>query len=141
MNLNSSCLVYILDKTKILANQVNSILKKVNTSEYWIKKGNTNVYDFLKSIYSSNRVITDSFHGVCFSIIFHKDFICLCNKKRGEERFISLLSDLGLMDRLFYDLSEVDWEKLPPIDYSKVEKIIEGRRQKSITFLLSNLTK
>jgi len=122
VNLKSSCLVYVLDKSKKIAEQVDSIIEKENLTKFWIKNGVTNVYDFVKSINTSQKVITNSFHGLCFSIIFHKDFICLVNKNRGEDRFVSLLSDLGLMDRLFYDLSDVDWKKLPPIDYQKVEK-------------------
>jgi len=139
INLNSSCLIYILDRSKRIINQINDITKKVKIPQYFIKNKLTNIYDFLKSIETSQRVITDSFHGLCFSIIFHKDFICLCNKNRGEERFISLLSDLGLMNRLFYDLSEVDWAKLSPINYSKIEKIIEKKRQEGLEFLSSNL--
>jgi len=139
LNLKSSCLVYVLDKSKKIAEQVDSIIEKENLTKFWIKNGVTNVYDFVKSINTSQKVITNSFHGLCFSIIFHKDFICLVNKNRGEDRFVSLLSDLGLMDRLFYDLSEVDWKKLPPIDYQKVEKIIEQKRIEGINYLLSNL--
>jgi len=45
-------------------------------------------------------VITDSFHGTAFSIIFKKPFIALANKKRGESRFRSVLSKLDLKDRL-----------------------------------------
>jgi len=140
LNLSTSSMIYILDKSEKITNQINSILEKVNPIQHWLNIGSTSIYDFLKGIQSSQRVITDSFHGLCFSIIFHKDFICLCNKDRGEERFISLLSDLGLMDRLFYDLSKVNIEKLPPIDYSIVDKIIELKRQEGLQFLQSNLT-
>ncbi|KAL6608593.1 polysaccharide pyruvyl transferase-domain-containing protein [Neocallimastix sp. 'constans'] len=139
LNLSTSNLIYILDRSEKIANQINSILERVNPIQHWINIGNTSINDFLKGIQSSQRVITDSFHGVCFSIIFHKDFICLCNKNRGKERFTSLLSDLGLMNRLFYDLTEVNLEKLPPIDYSLVDKIIEQKRQEGIQFLQSNL--
>ncbi|KAL6632792.1 polysaccharide pyruvyl transferase-domain-containing protein [Neocallimastix sp. 'constans'] len=139
LNLSTYSLIYILNGSEKITNQINSIVEKMNLIQYWINIGSTSIYDFLKGIQSSQRVITDSFHGLCFSIIFHKDFICLCNKSRGEERFISLLSDLGLMNRLFYDLSKVNWEKLPPIDYSLVDKIIEQKRQEGIQFLQSNL--
>ncbi|ORX39505.1 hypothetical protein BCR36DRAFT_440694 [Piromyces finnis] len=141
INLNSFCLIYILDETFKLNSQINIIIKSLNITGYWLNIGNTNVYDFLKSFQSSQRVITDSYHGLCFSIIFKKDFICLNNKGRGEERFISLLSDLNLMDRLYDDFSEVKWENLPPIDYKKIENIIEEKRKEGIDFLLSNLEK
>jgi len=50
---------------------------------------------------NSKAVLTDSFHGTIFSIIFRKPFITLSNKKRGSERFISLLKPINLIQRLF----------------------------------------
>ena len=97
------------------------------------------VYDFLKSIQTTQKVITDSFHGVCFSVIFQKDFVCLCNKSRGEDRFVSLLTDLGLTDRLFYNLDGVDFNKLVPIDYKRVNSIIDRKRQEGIDWLVNVL--
>lgn len=53
------------------------------------------VEEWLYLIKHASICITDSFHGLCFSLIFNKDFICLLNKARGAERFRSLL---GLID-------------------------------------------
>ncbi len=49
---------------------------------------------------NADFVLTDSFHGVCFSVIFEKPFIVLKNKKRGGGRFDCLLGALGLLDRM-----------------------------------------
>lgn len=57
---------------------------------------------------NADFVITDSFHGTCFAIIFRKKFISLANFQRGEKRFISLLQEMGLMDHLVYDLKEIE---------------------------------
>jgi len=139
INLNKSCWIYMLFKTDKIADQINDILKGMNIKQFWIKKGNTTIYDFLKSIRTSEKIITDSFHGTCFSIIFHKDFLCLAKKGRFDERMLSLLTELGLIDRLIYDLNEVNWYKLLPIDYEKVDKIIEQKRKEGFDFLLENL--
>ena len=40
----------------------------------------------------STYVVTDSFHGTVFSIIFEKDFKCIYNETRGAARFESLLN-------------------------------------------------
>ena len=45
---------------------------------------------WLKSIAESDFVITDSFHGTVFSIIFGKPFIAIINQVRGADRFYSL---------------------------------------------------
>lgn len=53
---------------------------------------------FLQLMYSANMVFTSSFHGLVFSLIFHKPFFAsfICNSGRAE----SLLSKTGLNDRL-----------------------------------------
>ena len=45
---------------------------------------------WLKSIAESDFVITDSFHGTVFSIIFGKPFMTIINNDRGADRFYSL---------------------------------------------------
>lgn len=45
---------------------------------------------WLKSIAESDFVITDSFHGTVFSIIFGKPFMTITNNDRGADRFYSL---------------------------------------------------
>lgn len=45
-------------------------------------------------------VITNSFHGTVFSVIFNKDFYVWSHVGRGNSRFQSLLSDFGLENRL-----------------------------------------
>ena len=56
----------------------------------------TTIYQWLRYIDEAKLVITDSFHGVVFSIIFHKRFILLGNKFRGNSRFSSLFNYLGI---------------------------------------------
>ena len=50
----------------------------------------------LAHIKNCEFVMTDSFHGVCFAIIFNKPFAVYINKDRGASRFYSLLKLLHL---------------------------------------------
>lgn len=92
------------------------------------------VEDWLINIAKADFVVTDSFHGMIFSIIFERQFIVIPNIKRGETRFISLLSLLGLQNRLIYNLNQ-DLSKLPFIDYSVVNKQLNILREDSYNFL------
>lgn len=70
-------------------------------------------------------VITDSFHGMVFSIVFNKNFYVFGNKKRGNSRFISLLDLFGLEDRMIDELtlknpSQIDW------------KVVNDKKEKAI---------
>lgn len=61
-------------------------------------------------------IVTDSFHGMVFSIIFNKPFYIVMNASGGNSRYTSLLSILGLTDRIISDntvrLSDIDWNNV-----------------------------
>ena len=50
------------------------------------------VPEWLAMFRDASYVVTDSFHGTIFSIIFGKEFKCIYNEERGSARFKSLLS-------------------------------------------------
>jgi len=84
---------------------------------------------WLHSLKNSNLVITDSFHGMVFAIIFKKNFYVLLNEKNGSSRINSLLNDLGLESRIIdnldlikYDTNDIDW-KLIDIRLEKLKLI------------------
>lgn len=82
------------------------------------------IEEWLSSFANAEFVVTDSFHGCVFSIIYHKPFIAIANKDRGLERFTSLLGTFGLMDRLIFGHEDFICKKtLPhrPIDYKLVD--------------------
>lgn len=100
------------------------------------------VTTWLQAFKQAEFVVTDSFHGTVFSILFNKPFVVVANMKRGKSRFDSLLDLFGLQDRLISNLDEVDKDdvmKLPEIDWTRVNNIVEERREKSLEFLRENL--
>lgn len=79
-------------------------------------------------------VLTDSFHGCVFSILFNKPFIAIGNPERGMARFRSLLTLFQLEDRLL--LSEpIETLVDRPIQWERVNRILERERQKAFSFL------
>lgn len=64
----------------------------------------------------ADYIVTDSFHGMVFSIIFNKPFYIVMNPSGGNSRYTSLLSMLGLSDRIITDdkvlPSEIDWKSV-----------------------------
>ncbi|WP_321372788.1 polysaccharide pyruvyl transferase family protein [uncultured Draconibacterium sp.] len=99
------------------------------------------ITQWIRSFMDAEFVITDSFHGTAFSIIFNKPFIAIGNKKRGISRFSSLLKLFGLEDRLIYDFGEDALQKVSePMDYTTVNEKLMKKRAESIRFLKMNLT-
>ncbi len=96
---------------------------------------------WLRFIRDSKYVLTDSFHGCVFSIIFNKPFICLGNESRGTARFDSLLATFGLQDRLVthYDKDAILKIMNTPIDWEKVNSIRRSEQERAFDFLRRNL--
>ena len=96
------------------------------------------VPEWLAVIKDSRFIITDSFHGILFSIIFNKDFIAISNKGRGQDRFKSILNQLDLNDRLVDSYSDFESRReflLSPIEYDSINSKLSLLRGKSIDWL------
>lgn len=90
------------------------------------------VYDWVNQIASADFVVTDSFHGTAFSLIFNKQFVTIGNVARGMARFTSLLGLFGLTERIAIDyLPDIS----QPIDYRAVNKVLDEKRTDGINFL------
>ncbi len=92
--------------------------------------------DFLKNIANAEYVITDSFHGCVFSIIFEKKFIaCLDSRANNKNtRITELLDSTGLQNRLINDELKV-LEIQKEINYLSVKEKLMVEREKSIKYL------
>ena len=85
-------------------------------------------------------VVTDSFHGMVFSIIFHKNFWVVSNVGRGNSRFLSLLSVLELEDRLLSSIDDLEKKEFnSSIDWDSVDRILNKEKKQSIDFLIKSL--
>ena len=92
--------------------------------------------EFLSYIRYADFVITTSFHGTAFSIIFQKQFVC--PRFRMNKRIESLLSLVGLSERMIHTSGETF--DLHEIDFDKVELLLEQERATSRQFLDMALT-
>lgn len=102
------------------------------------KDASLSVEDWLSMIANSSFVITDSFHGTVFSILFHREFYSIVNIARGGTRFASLLCPLGL-DHRMVDMSQLQLTKSSHIDWENVDNLLEKQREQSISFLNKGL--
>ena len=82
-------------------------------------------------------VITDSFHGCVFAILFNKPFWVIANEDRGRERFDSLLKMFDLQDRIITQGQQPEWDR--KIDWKQVNAIHQEMKQLSINFLEHSL--
>ncbi len=95
--------------------------------------------NWLNGIYHADFVITDSFHGTVFSILFNKPFMTIGNERRGIKRFQSLLKMFDLENRIVQSEEEAMRILKTPIDYDSINIVLNKWREKSISFLSSSL--
>ena len=137
---------YILDSTEEKRNTISGIARQCNLKEVNLYPSRSftfykSVYTWLEKIRDAHYVVVDSFHGMVFCILFHKQFAVFANSKRGLTRFTSLLGMLGLTERLTTVFGKEEVLKIlkQPIDYVSVESMLATHRKKSLGFLENNL--
>lgn len=96
------------------------------------------VEEWLSAIRNAEFVITDSYHGSLFSIIFEKQFQTIINKERGADRFRTLFSRLGLEGRLLDDIPSKP-SSLLPTDYATVQRELHRLQEESLSFIQESL--
>jgi hypothetical protein len=95
---------------------------------------------WLKGFRDASFVVTDSFHGTVFAILFNKPFISLGNRTRGLSRFRSLLSQLGLQDRLVEHPDQITMAQLEvEIDWPRINALCQQHCAWGRQFLSENL--
>lgn len=145
-NLDEACLgggvvTYILDltplKKKLVAEVSVDMGMSVNDLHSGSKRKALSFIDWVSAISKADFVLTDSFHGMVFSIIFQKQFYAIINEGRGADRFVSLAKKLGLEDRLLFDNAGINVER--KIEYESVLIKLDEHVAFSKNFLLRAL--
>lgn len=130
LSLNMKCFTTYPEHTK----KKTVFIRNLNSYKY------PSVQAWLKSFFDADFIITDSFHGTVFSIIFNKPFLALSNQERGAARFISLLKMFNLESRLVTNVNKFDRKIIEDdIDYEAVNERLEQLRSSSLSFIKNAL--
>lgn len=128
-----------IEFAKELAKQKNLKLKYINDRTL-IKDKNIEYIeaptpsDFINLFANAEIVVTNSFHGTVFSIIFEKEFyVELNNKKARNIRSEALLEKLNIRNR---EISSTDIFNASKINWQNVEKILDIERNKSKEYII-----
>lgn len=100
------------------------------------------VEDWLDAIREASFVVTDSFYGMCFAILFHRPFVVLGVYRDVRSRMNEVLGVLGLETRIIDPGKLEGLESLfAPIDWGRVDEIIELEKKRALTWLKNALEK
>jgi polysaccharide pyruvyl transferase WcaK-like protein len=154
-NIKNKLLVYILDKTEEKNKIISKVSNKLGINPFYLlpiysfsEVGKNKlkecifpkVDEWIACFRNAKFVVTDSFHGVIFSIIFNKPFIVIPNKERGDARFTSLLNKFDLNERavVFFD-DKINDIIEKPIDFRVINNRISNLRKDALKFLENSL--
>lgn len=93
-----------------------------------------NPIEFLSLVKNAEYVFSSSFHGLVFSIIYHRQVFASFKTNAGRAK--SLLNVLGMSDCYLENNQELP-SNLPKIDYVIVDNKLKTLRKSSVDFLNS----
>lgn len=137
---DGNLMVYLLDNNNEKKLMVQRVSKVLGLNPFEVTKNKNGVYpsvsQWLRGFIDAQYVVTDSFHGVAFSIIFNKPFIAIGNIERGLARFKSILTMFDLEERLILNPNQLTESVINSrIDFDKVNKLRNEERTRAIEFL------
>jgi hypothetical protein len=119
-------------------------------SQCWTREhpdGVKNIYDagpieFVSLFQHASFVLTNSFHGTAFSINFNIPFFSIPRKtKKNNSRFINILNQTNLSDRLIYDGDVFPTEDKYDLDFNESNELLDMKRDFSLNFLVTSIEK
>lgn len=135
--------VYILDLTEEKQKIVSELSAKYNLDIIYAGRYGTKISPsiecWLETILNAQFVVTDSFHGTVFSVIFEKEFIALVNPDRGLTRLDSLFNMFNIPSTRLIATQEAINTDVEEINYEFVKAKIAEMRDKSLNFLNNTL--
>lgn len=126
---------YIFDKNNKHTKALNYLSEKYKTGFIEFSDFKNSPENWLYAIKNCELFVTNSFHGVCFAIIFNKPFICLSKETGKSTRFESLFEMLGIEDNSVSLEQIYEKDCVFDIDYDLVNKKIAREQLRCMEFL------
>ncbi|MCB2289992.1 polysaccharide pyruvyl transferase family protein [Clostridium sp. CS001] len=135
-DLLNECILKLKELTnyKILLISVDGMKRVKYYDEVYYNIGPS---EFISLINGANMVLTNSFHGTAFSIIFEKLFISVPHSSTNS-RVLDLLSSIGIEDRQIKSSKEIDL-RLMKMDYRKIKHSLNELINNSLEYLTNAL--
>lgn len=140
---------YSINIAKKLAKQTGLKVIELNPhpkswNSGFIKKYGIGPCEFLGYILNAKYIVTNSFHGTVFSILFNKPFLAAFDEKDGniikENRKYTLIEKVGLQDSIMTESKTIDLKTINHIPWDDVNAKIEQLKKESMEYLKKSLS-
>lgn len=139
-------LLYCLEPTKKQLKMADAISKKVKLPivilrynnkndifNHYVKKYESGPKDFLAYIDHAALILSSSFHGTAFSLIYHKPFYVFDGMK--DNRISEILIRTGMTERSLESIKDIEKVTLKLPDGEKIDKALAEERKKAKKYL------
>lgn len=142
-------LVYMLEINEKIINVVKEVEKQLKMKIICFNNRNyfgenceclpcSGPEEFVELFYNASFVVTNSFHGTCFSIIFEKPFISVPHTFKNT-RQENLLGKANLLNRIYDDNKEVQSYIDDKINYEEAKENLAKYIENSIEFIKKSM--
>lgn len=135
-------LLYVLQRNSEIVSVANWLSKETELPLHIIGAKNRyvnatyltgcSIEDFLFQFKHATYILTNSFHGVSFSVIFRKKFLAFLDTQKPT-RIMDLLKDLGLFSRIYQGKNKEILFESP--DYASAQEKLETKVRLSTKYL------
>lgn len=122
----------------IVAHKDREIIEQIRDYDY-VSEGPDGVSAWIYYLSNSDYIITNSFHGLCLSLILKKDFTVIDRKGFSNLRVVSLLSQFGLEKKFIRNADDIAVSVEMSIDWDKTNRLLVEMYNKTREFLKSAL--
>lgn len=133
---------FCADAARQLSKQLNlPILNLAGKYKRWAKRNYIapTPEQWLYIMHHADFICTNSFHGVAFSIIFRRPFVCCAaqigGRAKNNGRIQNLLEQTHLLDRYITDISQIRKIAIGGGEFADNEKFISLYRERSLEWL------
>lgn len=144
-NKNADIIIYANPFNSQQVNHVNKSIKttklKTTAIGYWHDWCDNNhvsigINEWLSYFKNAKFVITNTYHGLIYSIIYKKIFFVVINPGKSN-KILDLINDLGLSSRIIDESIPLNFDQ--KIDYSEVYSRLELMKNYSLAYIKSIL--
>ena len=121
----------LLDMSETLRKSIEELSRKLSAEVVYIDRKKFSIEEFLTAIYTCKYFVTDSFHGTCFAILFHKNFVTVTNESRGMARFESLIRIFPIAENFVNSPELINSVEFTDQNWDEIEKIINSEKEKA----------
>lgn len=143
---NKYILLFVMQKNKSIFDFTENLAKKTGYKIIFITDGYKKLIkakhkrtvspkQWLGYFSNAEYIVTNSFHGLAFSLIFNKNFFVELQKKpaTGNSRLETILEEYSLKDRLIKEGKNDEIDK--KIDWNFVNSKMNANKEKSLKYL------